>query len=368
MIWTLILALGIAPFAARADTPPIPDIRAIRIADGFDQPVHVASARDGSGHLYVVEQAGRILRMDADGRNRDVFLDIRSRVESGGEKGLLSVAFHPRFSENRRYFVNYTTRSDGQLFTRVSEFTSGERIVLTFRQPYANHNGGHILFGPDGYLYIGNGDGGSANDPQNHAQQLNTWLGKILRVDVDRREADRAYGIPADNPFVGRADAKPEIYAYGLRNPWRMCFDSETGRMWAGDVGQWRWEEVDLIEKGGNYGWRVLEGRHCNHTTDPDCDPSPFIPPVAEYGREQGLSITGGNVYRGRRHPSLDGLYFFADYGSGRVWALRQDGARTTGPRQVFQADRAWTSFGEDEDGELLLVSHQGGIYRIAPR
>lgn len=371
----VILAIIFASILPARASEIIPGIRLETVAEGFEQPVYLATSHDGSGRLFVVEQAGVIRIVSPPGKPHVEFLDIRDRVDSGGEKGLLSVAFHPQFKVNRKLFVNYTTSSKGQLWTHISEFKaspdgssadpSSERVILKFRQPYANHNGGHVLFGPDGYLYIGNGDGGSANDPSNNGQRLDTLLGKVLRIDVDRREDDLLYAIPGDNPFVARTGARPEIYCYGMRNPWRMCFDRANGNLYAADVGQWKWEEVDVIEKGKNYGWRVMEGNHCNHVFDEHCDSAGLEKPVAEYGHDAGVSITGGYVYRGKKFPALDGIYFYADYGSGRVWGLRYDGGKIVAQRELLKGNLPCSSFGEDDDGEVYLVSHAGKIYRI---
>jgi glucose/arabinose dehydrogenase len=295
-------------------------------------------------------------------------------VNSGGERGLLSMVFHPDFGRSRRVYVDYTRRRLLKLETVISEFTlapgamrvdaATERILLTIDQPYPNHNGGQLAFGPDGKLYIGMGDGGSANDPHDNGQRLDTLLGKILRIDVD---AEPPYGIPRDNPFVDRRGVRPEIWAYGLRNPWRFSFDAATGRLWAADVGQDSREEIDVIERGKNYGWRITEGTLCTPGVSRSCSTGGLEPPVSEYGREEGVSVTGGFVYRGAAIRDLCGVYLHADYGSGRVWGLRVDGQRVTERRQLVGGGGRWSSFGEDASRELYIVDHRGGIYRIVP-
>lgn len=353
----------------------IPDITLQRVGRGFEDPIFVTGDRRGG--LLVVEQSGTVRRLNAEqGTPGGVFLDIRDRVVAGGERGLLGLALHPRFLRDGRLYVNYTTQRGDGLTTRVSEFamTAGgtanldsERVLLAFSQPYGNHNGGMILFGPDGDLYIATGDGGSGNDPQNNGQRLDTLLGKILRIQVNGGSPDDPYRIPADNPFVDRAQARPEIYAYGLRNPWRFSIDWVTGRMYAGDVGQNAREEIDVIREGGNYGWRIMEGTICTPGIEADCDRSGLEPPILDYGHTQGYSVTGGYVYRGASMPALCGVYVYGDFGSGRLWGLRYDGERITRQRLLDDTDLRISSFGEDDAGELYVVDYQGRIYRIAP-
>ncbi len=303
----------------------------------------------------------------------DIVLDIQDRVSRAGrEEGLLGLAFHPGYSSNGRLFVYYTAAAPRR--SVISEFTAGpdgsadpssERIILEVPQPYWNHNGGMLLFGPDGYLYIGLGDGGSAGDPHGHGQDTNTLLGSILRIDVDRPQSGKAYGIPPDNRFA-RGGGAPEVWAYGLRNPWRFSVDPVTGQMWAGDVGQNRFEEIDIIVPGGNYGWNLMEGATC-FSPSSACDRTGLQMPVAVYGRADGCSVTGGYVYRGQRLPSLYGAYVFGDFCSGKVWALRHNGtAVVEGPVLIADTGLSISSFGEDADRELYIVDHNGGIYRFA--
>jgi glucose/arabinose dehydrogenase len=330
-----------------------------RVAGGFAAPVHVTAPAGEPGRLYVVEQAGRVMLIVNGRRRAQPFLDIRSRVASGGERGLLSLAFHPNYAANRRFYVNYT---DLNGHTRVVEFRANAartrgvigsaRQLLFIEQPYSNHNGGQVAFGPDGLLYVGMGDGGSAGDPENRAQNLGSRLGKLLRTNVDRR--------PASWQIVG----------YGLRNPWRFSFDRETGDLWIGDVGQGAIEEIDFTPRSSpgleNYGWDVFEGRARFENKDPN--PSGrLVPPIAQYSHSNGCSVSGGFVYRGARVPAQRGRYFYGDYCSGIVWSLNEQGGRARGVRRERFTVAQITSFGEDARGELYLVSHGGTIYRLAP-
>jgi glucose/arabinose dehydrogenase len=333
------------------------------VTSGLDDVVYVTHARDGSGRLFVLEQEGRI-RIIAGGKlEKEPFLNIIHRVGSGGERGLLGLAFHPRYATNGRYFVNYTRNTDGA--TVVAEYRVSrnpdrsddvERVLLVIPQPYRNHNGGMIEFGLDGFLYVATGDGGSGGDPGNRAQNRRDLLGKMLRIDVDGGEP---YGIPANNPFAS-GGALPEIYAIGLRNPWRFSFDRQSGDLWVGDVGQNAWEEIHVIESGGNYGWRIMEGNHC-YQPRTGCNREGLVLPVAEYAQEQGrCSITGGYVYRGSAVPALVGTYVYGDFCSGEIFGLR-DGKQ----RVLLSTGLAIASFGEDGAGELFVVEHDGEIHRI---
>jgi glucose/arabinose dehydrogenase len=332
------------------------------VTRGLSQPLFVTHAGDGSGRLFIVEQPGRIRIVSRGALAPAPFLDISARVLSGGERGLLGLAFHPDYTRNGRYFVNYTRRPDGA--TVIAEYGApatanisapGERVLLVIEQPYANHNGGMIAFGPDRFLYIGMGDGGASGDPQNRAQNPQELLGKLLRIDVDRGEP---YANPPDNPFAG-GGGRREIFALGLRNPWRFSFDRETGQLYAADVGQNAWEEVDIVRRGGNYGWRIMEGAHCFRPSR--CDTAGLELPIAEYANANGrCSITGGYVYRGHRIEALRGIYLYSDYCSGEIWGLRGRESRV-----LLDSKLAVSSFGEDEAGEVYVVDHKGGVYRI---
>ncbi len=350
-------------------SPTIPSIRLTKVVGGLDNPVYVTHAGDGSGRLFVVEQTGRILIV-RDGRVvRPPFLSIRNRTDFGGERGLLSVAFHPNYENNGRFFVNYTQGPN--LRSIIAEYHVSpndpdladptETRLLTIPDPYGNHNGGLNMFGPDGMLYIGLGDGGSVGDPLNNGQRLDTLWGKVLRIDVD---GATPYAVPPDNPFVGTPNARGEIWAYGLRNPWRYAFDRCDGRLFLADVGQSSWEEVDIITKGGNYGWRIMEGNHCFNPPE-GCDPTGLTPPIAEYSHSLGCSVTGGYVYRGRRNPNLVGRYIFGDYCSGLIWALTETQPDQWDMTQLLDSSLAISSFGEDERGNVYVVDHNGVVYRV---
>jgi glucose/arabinose dehydrogenase len=347
----------------------------VEFASGFEDPLYLTHAGDGSGRVYVVEQGGRILVAERTGTSQGgAFLDIAERVSAGGERGLLGLAFHPAYGRNGRLFVNYTDRNGD---TVVAEFRgtamradpASERVLLQIDQPYANHNGGWIGFGPDGYLYIATGDGGSGGDPHNNGQRRDTLLGKLLRIDVDRGSP---YSIPADNPFAREAGVRGEIWAYGLRNPWRVSFDRRTGSVFLGDVGQGRFEELDFqaAGRGGlNYGWNIMEGPECFRADA--CDRNGLVLPVFAYGRDQGIVITGGYVYRGTRFPLLGGTYVFGDYGSGTIWAApASDAARgRVDPVVMLESGLSLSSFGEDEAGELYATDLAGGgVYRVEAR
>jgi glucose/arabinose dehydrogenase len=356
-------------------------IRLEEVAAGFDSPLAVTGADDGRRWLYVVEQGGRILvRRETAGAWR-TFLDISDRTEGGGEQGLLGLAFHPRYEANRRFFVNYTDLAGDTVIAeyrrsrrdRATARAASERVILRVDQPFANHNGGGLVFGPDGMLYLALGDGGSAGDPQNNGQRTDTLLGKILRVDVTGR-AD-AYAIPEDNPFAGNPTARGEIWDYGLRNPWRISFDRATGALWIGDVGQNEWEEVNREPAGSpggvNYGWRIKEGRAC-YPTGAECDVAGTVEdmqdPLAVYSHDHGCSVTGGYVYRGRAFPDLAGNYFFGDYCSGTIWAVDAGGRDRQDPVELLDTDLSISSFGEDDRGELYLTDLAGGrLFRVRP-
>lgn len=335
------------------------------VVDGFKTPVQVTATTANPEHLYIVEQAGRVYAYNRKTRQKILFMDISERVESGGEKGLLSVAFHPRYIQNGRLFANYTRRISGRLITVVSEFRRGpnginkhtERAVLSQVQPYDNHNGGQIAFGLDGYLYIGFGDGGSRDDPHRHGQNRQDWLGDILRIHID---AGAPYTVPPDNPFVKQPGIKPEIWAYGLRNPWRFSFDRQLGLLYAADVGQDQYEEVNLIQKGGNYGWNIMEANHC-FLPRHGCQQRGLRLPLVEYDHAQGISITGGYVYRGQKYPHWQGTYFYGDFGTGRIWGLKYVNGQVREQREWLKTSLNISAFGEDQQGELYVVDYNTG-------
>jgi glucose/arabinose dehydrogenase len=328
--------------------------------------------------LFVVEQAGTIRILQAGALLTTPFLDIRSRVTFSGEMGLLGVAFHPAFAQNRRFYVNYVrTLGNGQIQSVIAEYqasaadgnhadAASERILLTVNQPFTNHKGGQLAFGPDQFLYIGLGDGGSGGDPQGNGQNLQTWLGKMLRIDVDHTAGALPYAIPTDNPFVAGAGL-PEIWAYGLRNPFRFSFDTATGRLFVGDVGQDLYEEIDILQKGGNYGWNVMEGLHC-YSPAAGCNPAGLTLPIAEYSHSEGIAVIGGYVYHGPAIPTLAGSYVFGDYGSGKIWRLTQDNSGAWQRVPLLSSGLTMSSFGRDAAGELYVVDIGGGaILKLSP-
>jgi len=378
---------GVSPTPAQSGStnPPLPTgpdrLQIELVASALVAPVGIVAANDGSGRLFVTEQRGTVRVIDADGTiEPDPFIDLSDRLTSGGERGLLGLAFHPDFAGTGRLFVHYSRAGDGAAIVSELRATADhsradpttERVLLTVAEPYANHNGGQIAFGPDGYLYIGLGDGGSGGDPLGNAQNREVLLGKILRIDVDGTSAGRAYAIPSSNPFadggIEPGAGLPEIWAYGLRNPWRFSFDPEGGDLYIGDVGQGRWEEIDRQpgdSRGGeNYGWNVMEGRHCYET---GCDQAGYVKPIAEYGHDLGCSVSGGYVYRGTLYPELVGIYVFGDYCSGRIFTLNIDEGTIT-PKTVLLSGLRVSSFGVDERGELYVADiGAGAIYRLRP-
>jgi glucose/arabinose dehydrogenase len=356
------------PFAPPPQGPeePVLELELVSFMTGFTNPVDFQEPPDRTGRFFVVEQAGLIRVIENDILLSTPFLDLSGRVESGGEKGLLGLAFHPEFAQNRRFFVNYTRRSAGQLQTVIAEYLASlndpnlaepdETILLTVDQPFDNHNGGQLAFGPDGFLYIALGDGGSGGDPQGNGQNKDTLLGALLRIDVDSPPPH----IPADNPFVNPEGAD-EIWAYGLRNPWRFSFDTMTNDLFLADVGQDRFEEVNLIERGGNYGWNIMEASSC-FSPSTGCDTAGLILPIAEYGRDEGASVTGGYVYRGALIPDLRGTYVFGDFISGRIWGLSQNADGDWVRNLLLETGFNVSSFGRDQAGEIYVLDYSSGV------
>jgi glucose/arabinose dehydrogenase len=346
----------------------------------FKDPVQVVFNDNDATVMYVVEKDGIInnVSLDKDNENKAIILDIRDRVGvTHSEEGLLSMALHPSFTSTGEIFVWYTAQKPKRGI--LSKFTqeeggkninpASEKILLEVPQPWGNHNGGTILFGKDGFLYLGIGDGGSANDPHKNGQNNKTLLGTIIRIDVNQQTETQPYSIPQDNPFMSCQDVRQEIWAYGLRNPWRMSFDKKTGKLWVADVGQNQWEEIDIVQKGKNYGWNYREGSHEFFPSDTD---AVFEEPVFEYGRKEGGSITGGYVYRGKKIPHLEGKYIFSDYLSRRIWALSQSGQEPKKAQRIAKkTPLAISSFGETPGGEIVCCGFEtpysplGKIYRL---
>jgi len=348
------------------------------------RPLALTHAGDSSNRCFVLSQAGRIYVFpnSPDAELAQVYLDITDRVQDfrkDAEEGLLGLAFHPNYRSNGYFYVCYSSSAEPRT-SIISRFSvsaedpgkadpASEHVIMKIPQPFSNHNGGSIAFGHDGYLYIALGDGGGRNDPLGHGQNLSTLMGSLLRIDIDHQSQDKAYAIPADNPFINRTGACPEIYAYGFRNLWRLSVDRKTGDIWAPDVGQDFWEEINLVQAGGNYGWSVREGAHLFSSAATTAS-DPLLPPVWEYDHQLGKSITGGFVYRGSRLPELEGLYVYADFISGRIWALKYDSVQkqVTGNYRIASTGFPVLAFGEDEQGELyyMLETVNGqGVYRL---
>ena len=352
---TMDFAIGLEPFA--------------EVQGG---PLAIAAPDDGTGRLFVATRAGQVWSVSADGVVLpDPMIDLSPFIVSGGEQGLLGLDLHPDFPADPRAFINYTGENGDTSISSIAldpanpdRFDVGSlRRLLFIEQPYANHNGGGTVFGPDGYLYLALGDGGSGGDPHDNGQRLDTLLGKILRIDVDAE--GREYGIPDGNPFVD-GDGMDEIWQYGLRNPWRFSFDRGTGDLWIGDVGQGAWEEIDVArggEGGLNFGWNRMEGGHCYR--DDGCSPDGLTLPVTEYGHDRGCTVIGGYVYRGEAFPVLEGAYLFADYCSGLIFAIESTTSALVAPAEVGDTDGGVSAFGEDTNGELYVTTLDGTIYRV---
>ncbi len=335
------------------------------IITGLERIVFLTHAQDE--RLFIVEQAGHVRIFEKNLLQPEPFLDISHLTKAGGERGLLGLAFHPDYPKNGFFFVNYNDINGDTQIARyqvsdnpnLANPDSG-KIILSIDQPYGNHNGGMIAFGKDRYLYIGMGDGGSGGDPQNHAQNLNSLLGKMLRLDVNNGDP---YAVPSDNPFVEQENTLPEIWSYGWRNPWRFSFDRETGDLWVGDVGQGSYEEISFQasgQGGSNYGWRIMEGTHCYKPKD--CNKGSLVQPLFEYSHSEGSSITGGYRYRGNLLPSLQGKYLFGDFASGRLW-IGQENNGSWQSSEVLDTNYNISSFGEDASGELYVLDYKGVVY-----
>jgi glucose/arabinose dehydrogenase len=352
---------------------------------GFAKPVFLATPKDGSGRIFVVQQGGKIKVINSAGTVLATpLLDISAKVSKGGEQGLLGIAFHPNFASNGKFYANYTNLAGDTAITEYrlsppssNRVTLAGRRVLTIDQPYANHNGGNLAFGADGYLYIGMGDGGSGGDPGNRAQSLSSLLGKILRINVNGKTSTRGYLIPSSNPYVGKT-GRDEIWSRGLRNPWRFSIDSATGSLWIGDVGESRYEEIDRTGRAGNlvggkaknYGWRVMEGRHCYRPAT-GCSTTGKTLPLVEYPHnvanttDDNCAVTGGYVYRGSAFPLLVGQYVFGDYCSGRIWTVDAGATSPATPTLRLNTSHNISSFGLGPNKELYMLTIGGSIYRV---
>jgi len=366
------IAPSAGPFVA-ANVQIVPEVLAK--VDG--SALAIAAPDDGSGRLFVATQEGRIWSVGpGPARDLALMLDISKRLSTGGERGLLGLGLHPGFPTDPRAYVDYTDPDGNTVVAAFSLDTAdpsrfdpaSEHVLLRQQQPFPNHNGGGVAFGPDGDLYIGLGDGGSGGDPNGNGQNLGTFLAKLLRIDVDHPYRGQAYAVPSDNPFVSRTGAKPEIWLYGVRNPFRFSFDRATGDLWIGDVGQDKWEEVDVVRRsepgGDDLGWNVMEGNHCYKPAD-SCDTTGLTRPVSEYGHDQGCAVIGGNVYRGSAYPALVGGYLFTDSCSGTVWAIPASATSLVQPVPVGQVAGSPAGFGEDAAGELYIASLDGTIWRV---
>jgi glucose/arabinose dehydrogenase len=383
---SILLFVGCSGGSSYTPPPPPPPpatFELVAIANGFSAPLDIQQPDDNSGRLFIVEQGGRIQMIQGNGtRALTPFLDVtgRSGFASGGETGLLGLAFHPNYASNRHFYVNYTRNSGGQLQSVIAEFTaspsnanfadpSTENIVFTVDQPFSNHKGGGLAFGQDGFLYIGFGDGGGGGDPQGNGQNTNTLLGKMLRIDVDSAHSPGLnYAIPPGNPFVGHA-GRAEIWAYGLRNPFRFSIDSVNGDLWIGDVGQDKFEEVDRLrpaDGGANLGWNIMEGSHC-FLPATNCPTAGLTLPVFDYNHDAGdRTVIGGHVYHGMKMPALRGAYVFGDFISGRVWALTPNGSTFTRSSLLTVAANDIAAIGRDQLGELYVARlSSGAVARI---
>jgi glucose/arabinose dehydrogenase len=378
----LLLALLTAPAAAHAHEPANWDpatfgesFTLTEIVSGLSSPTGIVDPGDGSGRLFIIEQTGTIRVLENGALRDDVFLDLSDQVSGSSEQGLLGLAFHPGFAESGQLFVDYTDL-DGDTVVARYQVDSGDpnladpdsaEQVLTVDQPFPNHNGGDLAFGPDGYLYIALGDGGSQGDPNGNGQNPGTLLGSILRIDVDSTTGDLPYGIPEDNPFADSAGGAPEVYIYGLRNPWRFSFDRDTGDLYIADVGQNMIEEINMLpageQAGANLGWNILEGSACYLASD--CRPDGTVLPVTEYSHDFGCSVTGGYVVRGGLIPALEGVYLFADYCSGLLWGTARDAEGAWQTSDPVETGLNISSFGQGPDGEIYVVDLNGSVYQV---
>ncbi|WP_243393347.1 PQQ-dependent sugar dehydrogenase [Leptospira perolatii] len=354
------------------------DLSWTEVGTGFQEPTDIQFLPGQTSSMIILEKRGKIFLVNLENQSKQLIANFVGSVETRSEEGLLGLAFHPDFLKNKLFYLNVVSKESGKDQTMILEFewnaerilgwNDRRRVLLRVDQPYSNHNAGQLAFGPDRKLYIGLGDGGAANDPYKNGQNPNTFLGSMLRIEPNLQAIAPAYTVPEDNPFRNTPNHLPEIYAYGFRNPWRYSFDSKTGELYVADVGQNLYEEIDLVKKGKNYGWNVKEGFHC-FQSNPDCKKRTFEDPIYEYDHSVGRSITGGYVYRGKKLPILEGHYIFADFVSGRIWALHKEDTRKSQVKLISKTNFSISTFGQDPAGELYFADFQlGNIYRLAKK
>ena len=375
VIVNFLISCGQATHPPTAVAPP--QLTLAPFVTGLNNPLGLEQPDDGSGRFFVVEQSGLIRIIQNGSVLNTPFLDIRGKVHFAGESGLLGVSFHPGYAQNGHFYVNYVRLVNSQRQSIIAEYKvlstdpnqadlASERILLTVNQPsFDNHKAGQLAFGTDGFLYFGLGDGGSGGDPFGNGQNTQVLLGKLMRIDVNSTTGNLPYAIPTDNPFAN-GGGRPEIWAYGLRNPWRFSFDSQSGRLFLADVGQASWEEVDLIDKGGDYGWNVMEGSHCYNPSS-GCNSAGIILPITEYSHAEGQAIIGGFVYHGSAIPALQGVYIFGDFVAGKIWGIQENSgswARTL----LANTGKNLSAFGRDQNGELYAVDYGGAVWKIIPQ
>jgi glucose/arabinose dehydrogenase len=378
----LLLAIFLSGCGSKPSTPPPsggppPTLVLTPVVSGLSHPVDLQFPNDGSNRAFVVQQAGSIRIVASGSLLSSPFLDITAKVSSGGEMGLLGLAFHPQFTQSHLFYVHYDRTVAGQTQSVIAEYhvsagdmnvadPNSERILLTVDQPFSNHKGGQIVFGPDGLLYIGLGDGGSGGDPMGNGQNLQTMLGKMLRIDVNHQSGGKQYAIPPSNPFAN-GGGLPEIFAYGLRNPWRFSFERGGTRLFVGDVGQDAFEEVDILESGKNYGWNVMEGLHC-YNPSTSCTMTGLTMPILEYPHRDGEAVIGGFIYKGTAISGLSGAYVFGDYISGTIWRLVESPPGTWTRSTLLSSGRNISSFAQDTSGELYVLDYSGSVLQLAPQ